>query len=316
MHLEGPDGRNEGHRRGNEPRGPALHVEELFHPNVGPKASLCDDKSVLADELEGHFVGHDGRVADCNVGKRPCVHQHGGSFHRLHQRRVHHVLEQNCQRPGDAEVIGRHRVAIRVGRKDDLAEAVLEVVRVGRQCKDCHDLRRHRNIKLRLPSPALLSGALPDSDLAEEAVVGVQDAAPRNGGLVNVESGKLDLLLLSQLCWIGLLNPEPFEPADLDVGELVFLDEALEKVLVLLVRLVERPCVNRGRHEIVGSRDGVDVAGEVQIELVHGDDLGIAAAGGPALDPKRWALRRLSETRKGGSTEGCTKRLCQPDRRG
>ena len=36
------------------------------------------------------------------------------------------------------------------------------------------------------------------------------------------------------------------------------------------------PGVDGGSKEIVGDGDGMDVASEVEVELLHGDDLGVA----------------------------------------
>ena len=67
-----------------------------------------------------------------------------------------------------------------------------------------------------------------------------------------------------------------------------------ERVLVVEAVVEERA------GEVVGGADGVDVAGQVEVEVLHRDDLAVAAAGGPALDPEdrpeRWladADRRL-----------------------
>ena len=53
--------------------------------------------------------------------------------------------------------------------------------------------------------------------------------------------------------------------------------------------------VEHGRDEVVGSTDGVEVAGEVEVDVFHGNDLGISAAGGTALDAEDRAERRLTE---------------------
>ena len=42
--------------------------------------------------------------------------------------------------------------------------------------------------------------------------------------------------------------------------------------------------VEHGREQVVGSTDGMEVAGEVQVDVLHRHDLGIAAAGSSALD--------------------------------
>jgi hypothetical protein len=40
------------------------------------------------------------------------------------------------------------------------------------------------------------------------------------------------------------------------------------------------------RRQVVRRADGVDVAGQVEVEVLHRDDLAVAAAGGAALDPE------------------------------
>ena len=54
--------------------------------------------------------------------------------------------------------------------------------------------------------------------------------------------------------------------------------KALNELLVVLGGFVEDPRVDGGGQEVVGGRDGVDVAGQVEVEVLHGHDLAIAAA--------------------------------------
>ena len=49
------------------------------------------------------------------------------------------------------------------------------------------------------------------------------------------------------------------------------------------------------REEVVRRADRVDVAGEVEVEVLHRHDLGVAAAGGAALDPEHRAERGLTQ---------------------
>ena len=56
-----------------------------------------------------------------------------------------------------------------------------------------------------------------------------------------------------------------------------------------LCGLVEHARVDRGSNQVVRGAHGVDVAREVQIEVLHRHDLRIAAAGRSALDAKRRA---------------------------
>ena len=53
--------------------------------------------------------------------------------------------------------------------------------------------------------------------------------------------------------------------------------------------------VEQRREQVVRRRDGVEVAGEVQINVLHRHDLGIAAAGRTALHAERRAERRLAD---------------------
>jgi hypothetical protein len=48
-------------------------------------------------------------------------------------------------------------------------------------------------------------------------------------------------------------------------------------------------------HEVVGGGDGVDVTGEVEVELLHGNDLGVAAARSATLDTEGGALAGLPQ---------------------
>ena len=53
--------------------------------------------------------------------------------------------------------------------------------------------------------------------------------------------------------------------------------------------------VQHGGQQVVGSADGVEIAGEVQVDVLHGDDLGVAAAGRAALDAEHGAERWLAQ---------------------
>ena len=53
--------------------------------------------------------------------------------------------------------------------------------------------------------------------------------------------------------------------------------------------------VQQGGQQVVGRADGVEIAGEVKVDVLHGDDLGIAAAGGSALDAEHRPQGRLPQ---------------------
>ena len=58
---------------------------------------------------------------------------------------------------------------------------------------------------------------------------------------------------------------------------------------------VEQVIVEHSRGKVVRRADGVHIAGEVEIDVLHRHDLGIATAGGPALDAERRAQRGLAQ---------------------
>ena len=53
--------------------------------------------------------------------------------------------------------------------------------------------------------------------------------------------------------------------------------------------------VDHGGQQVVGGTDGVDVAGKVEVDVFHGHDLGVAAAGRAALDAEHGAQGRLTQ---------------------
>ena len=58
---------------------------------------------------------------------------------------------------------------------------------------------------------------------------------------------------------------------------------------------MEQTGINCGRHEVVGGRDGMDVAGQVKVEILHRNHLAVAAASRAALDPEGGALAGLPD---------------------
>src|SRR5262249_45110750 len=53
--------------------------------------------------------------------------------------------------------------------------------------------------------------------------------------------------------------------------------------------------VDKGGQQVVGSADGVEIAGEVEVDVLHRHDLGVAAAGGAALHAKAGAEAGLTQ---------------------
>ena len=90
-------------------------------------------------------------------------------------------------------------------------------------------------------------------------------------------------------------------------GDLAYVDAEL--VAVLDVRVEQR------REQVVGRTDGVEVAGEMQVDVFHGNNLGVAATGRTALDTEHRAERRLAQ-RHDHVLAAQRKRIGQAHRRG
>ena len=67
---------------------------------------------------------------------------------------------------------------------------------------------------------------------------------------------------------------------------------------VQLVPLLDVVVQHRGQ-QVVGCADGVEVTGEVEVDVLHGDDLSVAAASGTALDAEDGAQGGFSEAEHG-----------------
>ena len=101
----------------------------------------------------------------------------------------------------------------------------------------------------------------------------------------------------SILAWdaLGLAADAVDDMAELTV---VHVDDALpsdaldvdaERVALLDV------VIQHGSEQVVGSTDGMEVAGEMKVDILHGDDLGVSTAGGTALDTEDRAERGLAQ---------------------
>ena len=74
-----------------------------------------------------------------DVGEGSAMHEGGVVFQGLHEVGLHRILQQHRHRAIGLDVAREDRLALaRVGH-DDIAEAALEVIEVGRQAQDRHD---------------------------------------------------------------------------------------------------------------------------------------------------------------------------------
>ncbi len=93
---------------------------------------------------------------------------------------------------------------------------------------------------------------------------------------------------------------DPPAEADHDVaqGAVVHVDHPFpDHVTDIDIQGVPRDemIVDQGRQQVVRRTDGVEIAGEMQVDVLHRHDLGIAAAGRPALDTETRSERRFAQ---------------------
>ena len=309
------------------------HVEELLAANVGAEAGLGHDEALLADELERHLVGDDGAVAVCDVGEGPGVHEDGRALDRLHERGHDRVLHEHGQRAADAEVVRRDGLARGAARTDDeAAEALAHVGEARAEREHGHDLAGHGDVEARLARVAVLGGALPDGHAPQVAVARVEHALPRDAGRVDVEQREAHALLGRQQLRVGqlgrVLDAELAQApqhdgreaarARLHVARAEPVEDLEREALAAAVvgaRLVEHARVDGRGQQVVGRGDGVDVACQVQVELLHGDDLRVAAARRAALDAEGRALAWLADARDDAAAQVRAQRLAHADGR-
>ena len=223
----------------------ALDVEEFFRAEVRAETGFGDD---IIGQLEAQTGGGDAVAAVRNVRKRTAVDDGGVVFKRLHKVGVDGVLEQRGHRARRADLPGRDRLAVVGIGADDAGQALFEVLEVGGQAEDGHDLAGDRDVEA-----VLTRGAV---DLAAKAV--------------DEET---------QLAVVHVHAALPGDAARVDVQRVALLDGV----------------VDHGRQQVVGGADGVDVPGEMEVDVLHRHDLGVAAAGRAALDAEHRAQARLAQ---------------------
>ncbi len=168
------------------------------------------------------------------------------------------------------------------------AQPIAHVRQIRRQREDRHDFAGHRDVESGGTREAFLLGPLADGDLAQHAIVGVEHAAPRDGVRIDIQARKAAALFRRQFVGIGFRYTELAQAAQhhgRKFAAAIFggRAQALEQLFIGGAALVEHARVDGGREKIVGRGDGVNVAGEMEIEFLHRNDLAVAAAGRAAL---------------------------------
>ena len=192
-----------------------------------------------------------------DVGERAAMNKGRVVFQRLHQVGLQRLRQQHRHRAVGLDVAAVDRRAVAPIGDDDVAKTLLKIFKIGRKAQDGHDLGRHGDVEAGLAREAVRYAAEAGHDIAERAVVHVDDAAPGHAALVDFQ----------------LIAP-------IDV------------------------VVDHRRQQIVRRGDGMEVAGEMEIHLLHRNDLRVSAAGGTALHAETGAERCLANTDSGLLADG------------
>ncbi len=200
-----------------------------------------------------------------DVCERAAVDKRWGSGHGLHQVGLQRVLEQHRHGALGPEVPHGDRVFV-VGVPDGHpGQAGLQVLQSGGQAEDRHHLRGDGDVEAGLARHAFGRSAQPNDDVAQRAVVHVDDALEGDAPRVYAQS-------------------------------------------VALVQVV----VHQRHEQVVGAGDGMEVTGEVHVDFIHGQHLGVTASGGTALHPEDGAQGWLAQGNHGRGAGG-SKRVAQAD---
>ena len=236
-----------------------------------------------------------------DVGERSGVDEDRSTLERLHQRGLNGVAHEDGERARGADVLRGYGFAGARRPYHHGPEPPAHVGQVGRQGENRHDLAGYRNVEPGVAGESEFIRTLTDRDLAEHAVVGIHHAPPGDGVRIDSQANEAAALLLRHPVRVAggyaeLLLAHPHAAGE-EAPSVADREEALEEKFVALTGLVQHPYVDRRRQQVVGRGDGMDVPGEVQVEVLHGDDLAVAAARRSALDAEGRTLAGLADAR-------------------
>ena len=251
-----------------------------------------------------------------NIGKRTGVDKDRRAFEGLHQGGLDGVLHQDGHGAGCTQILSGDGFTLLVDADNDASHAVAHISQVGGQGQDGHDLGGDGDVEAGAAGH-IFFGAKTDFDLAQEAVIGIDHAAPGDAGRIDVQAGKAGFLSGRQVVRIGFIDAKFFQAADHRRGELAVAlliggAESIEELFVIgLLGFVENTRIDGSGQQVIGGSDGVNIAGQVQVEIFHRDHLAVTAAGSAALDAKGRTLAGLADASKDPLAEVGAERLAQ-----
>ena len=256
-----------------------------------------------------------------DIRERPGVHERRRAFQRLHQIGQDGVLHQHGQRAAHAQIVGRDGLARAIAADHHAAQPLPHVAERSGQRQNRHDLAGHGDIEAGDALRALFLGTLADGDLPQHAVVGIHHAPPGDAVRIDIQAREAAALFRRQRVRIGLGDsqlPQPPQHHRRESAAAVLgrRAEPVEQHLRPSDRFVKHARVDGRRQQIVRRGDGVNIAGQMEIELLHGNDLAVAAAGRAAFDAEGRALAGLANAGEHLLAQMRAQRLAQSDRGG
>lgn len=173
-----------------------------------------------------------------------------------------------------------------------------------------------------LSTHSLLRLGLPHRDLPQISVIDIHGPVDGDRVGVDVEAREIPNLFVRELFWFDVIwEPQLDQTPFLNGTEhswvpRLFGNKSSEESVVGLRRFVEAASIDGGGDQVVGSGDGVDVSGQMQIELVHRNDLRVAAARCATFDPEGGTLTRLPNASDDVLVEFGAQSLRKADHRG
>ena len=205
---------------------------------------------MVVEQLHAQPVADHRRLADGDVGEGPRVYQHRLVLHGVAQRGIDGIAHPRRHGPRHLQLLGGHGAALSVVGQHDIADAAAQIRQVAGHGQNGHQLGADGDIGAGVHGVAVQPPVAADMHFPQRLTAEVQHEAPLHPRRVDIQTAQA----------------------------------ALGQLGVVVVALVLHPGVQRRHGQIVGVHDVVDVAGQAQRELGHGDEQGVAAAGSGALD--------------------------------
>ena len=167
-----------------ETRLAAFDVEEFLRAQVGTEAGLGHD---IVGQLEGGLRRNYRVAAVGDISERAAVHERRIVFERLHQVRLHCVLQQDAHCAFCLDVAAVYGAAVATISDDHVAQALLQILEVTGEAENGHYLGSHGDVETSFTRETVGDATERGGDLTQGAVVHVDHAAPGDAANVDVE---------------------------------------------------------------------------------------------------------------------------------